>query len=74
MRYLAACVVGAALTIVSLEAANYCVDLAAQTGGTPAWTMNDATNVAVLAVAAMCYAGLLQVRAILREMRKERTR
>ena len=74
MRYLIATFVAAALTVAALEAANYCVDLAPQTGGGPAWTMNDATNVAVLAVAAMCYAGLLQVRAILREMRKERTR
>ena len=74
MRYLAACVVGAALTIVSLEAANYCADQYAATGVAPWWTLDHAADTAVLAVAAMCYAGLLQVRAILREMRKERTR
>lgn len=74
MRYVAVCLIAAALTVAAMEVANYCVDLAAQTGGTPAWTEGDAAFIAVLAVAAMCGAGLLQVRAILREMRKERTR
>ena len=40
MRYLAVCLVGAALTIVALEVANYCADQYAAPGVAPGgrWT------------------------------------
>ena len=67
MRYAATCIIAAAITLISLELANYCAD-----AGWPGWTLDQAADTAAVAVAVMALAGLLQVRAIRRELRNGR--